>query len=85
MEPDEIRSALLAGRADVTTLAAALGCTTRTIYATTERLKIPFLKVAGRRFFKLEELRAALEAEHLGANAPPPRRPGRPRKSAPSP
>jgi hypothetical protein len=81
MTPDEIRSQTLDGRADIQSLAAAFGCTTRTIYATTERLKIPFVKVAGKRFFKVTALRAALEAEHP-AEVPPARTPGRPRKTA---
>ena len=79
MDPDNIRNELLGGRADITALAASLSCTSRTIYAMAARLRLPYVKIAGRRFYEIAALRGALE--NASGNLPPSRR-GRPRKTA---
>lgn len=77
MTPEELRSEILRGRADIPALAAALNCSTRAIYALAERLRIPYVKIRNRRFFEIAAIRAALEAEHRPDQREP-RRPGRP-------
>ena len=75
---DAARSALLGDRVDLETLARAFNCTTRTIYALTERFRLPFVKIAGRRFFSATDVREALD--RASRRDSPPRTPGRPRK-----
>ena len=80
LTPDAARSALLGDRVDLETLAKALNCTTRTIYALTERFRLPFVKIAGRRFFSATDVREALDRASRRDSTP--RTPGRPRKAA---
>lgn len=75
------RAALLGDRVDLETLAKAFNCTTRTIYAMTERFHLAFVKIAGRRFFSAADVRAALDRAAASRDTIP-RKPGRPRRAA---
>ena len=78
---DATRAALLGDRVDLETLARAFGCTTRTIYALTDRFRLPFVKVSGRRYFSATDVRAALDRAAASRDTTP-RKPGRPRRAA---
>ncbi len=60
-------------------IAAALGCTERSVYNLVDRMRVPFVRVLDKRMVSPADFRAAL-AKHQ-ANAAP-RGPGRPRKYA---
>ena len=75
------RAALLGNRVDIETLAKAFDCITRTIYALTDRFRLPFAKIAGRRYFSVSDVRAALDRAAASRETAP-RTPGRPRRAA---
>ncbi len=54
----------------------------RTARNLVDRLHIPFVKVAGVRWYERETVRRALLAGEQGGRASAPRRPGRPKKAA---
>jgi hypothetical protein len=60
-------------------IAAALGCSERSVYNVVNRLGIPFVRVLGKRLVDPADFRAALTKQQ--ANAAPRGR-GRPRKAA---
>ncbi len=60
-------------------LAAALGCSERSIYNLIDQLRIPYVRVLGKRLVKPADFRAALAKQQ--ANTAPRGR-GRPRKAA---
>jgi hypothetical protein len=68
---------LLGGTANFKEIAAALGCSERTIY----RLDLPYILVAGERRAVLALAREKIMANMQRGDPPPPRAPGRPRTS----
>lgn len=75
------RAAVLGDRIDITTLARVFGCSERTVYAMIERFRLPFTKIAGRRFVPVTDIRAAFDRAAASRETAP-RKAGRPRKSA---
>lgn len=76
-DTDALRAELIGNRVTIEQTANALGVTERSIYNAIARHNIPYVKVFGVRYFKPEDLRAALVADHNTA----PRGRGRPRKN----
>ncbi len=77
--PPPARAELVGQRWTFQQVAAALGCTERSVYALVAELQIPFVRVLNKRFVDPGDIRAAIERRRL--NTPPSRR-GRPRKGA---
>jgi hypothetical protein len=80
-EPDApeiaaIRAELIGRRINITTAAAALGVTERSIYNAIDRYQIPFVKVFGQRYLSIDDIRSALTADQSRRGR------GRPRKAA---
>ncbi len=75
--PDELRAELLGGYATINELAAALGCSPRTVH----RMGLPYVKVRNRRLYHIEKTRSRLLEAEADTRAPA-SRPGRPRKAA---
>ena len=77
--PPVERAEIVGSRWTFQQVAAALGCTERSVYALVAELQIPFVRVLNKRFVDPGDIRAAIERRRL--NTPPSRR-GRPRKGA---
>lgn len=60
-------------------IAAALGCTERSIYNLVDQLRIPYVRVLGKRLVNPADFRAALTKQQMNTA---PRGRGRPRKHA---
>jgi hypothetical protein len=71
-----LRNELIGGRVNIEQIAAALGRTTRSIYNLIDRERIPYVRVLGVRYLKLDDVRRALVGD------PAPRRRGRPASKA---
>jgi excisionase family DNA binding protein len=70
-----LRNELIGDRVTIEQIAAALDRTTRSIYNLIDRNHIPFVRILGARYLRLDDVRQALIGN------PAPRRRGRPRKA----
>ena len=75
--PPPERAEIVGSRWTFQQVAAALGCTERSVYALVAELQIPFVRVLNKRFVDPSDIRAAIERRRVNA---PARTPGRPRK-----
>ena len=77
--PPPERAEIVGQRWTFPQVAAALGCTERSVYSLVAELKIPFVRVLNKRFVDPGDIRAAIERRRVNAA---PRTRGRPRKTA---
>lgn len=83
MSQTETLNLLLQGRASIKQLAGLLSpdrtVSERTVYNEMDRLNVPYVKVVGRRWYNLEQVKTAILASEISRQ---PRGRGRPRKAA---
>ncbi len=73
---EALRNSLIGDRVTIEQTAKTFNVTERAVYSAVARHNVPFVKVFGIRYFRPDDLREALVADHNSA----PRGRGRPRK-----